>query len=81
MQTCRDRSILLRLAPLAGVVGVALSLAGCSDANRLETGYRYQRLGSTQIERRAYYADRFSEEAIRGESQSDRPIPRGRLNR
>ena len=43
------------------IVFLAAALAGCSD--RLETGYRPQRLGDTDTQRRAYYAAPFSPES------------------
>ena len=54
---------------LAVVVG-ATALAGCgSSQHRLETGYEYQPLNSTSIERRAYYADPYSIEARQAEAE------------
>ena len=45
-------------------------LGGCGGANQLETGYRYQPLTSTSVERRAFYADSFSLEAMRAEAEA-----------
>lgn len=80
MQTHHDHSTFRRL-PLLALVGATFALGGCGDSNRLETGYRYQPLGSTSVERRAFYADPFSEEAMRGEAQSDQLRRRGPLSR
>ena len=45
-------------------------LAGCSDKPRqLETGYRYEPLNSTSVQRRAFYADPYSIEARRAEME------------
>jgi hypothetical protein len=45
-------------------------LAGCSNKPReLETGYRYEPLNSTTVQRRAFYADPYSIEARRAEME------------
>lgn len=64
---------LLVSLPLAGF------LAGC-ESHRLETGYEYQPLNSSSVERRAFYADPYSLEARRAEAErqqaADSPLPR-----
>jgi hypothetical protein len=55
---------------LCFTAGVAL-LVGCSD--RLETGYRPQRLGDSDTQRRAYYAAPFSPESqVPDEAKAER---------
>ena len=61
-----------------------VALGGCGASNRLETGYRYSPLGATAVERRGFYADRYSPEALRSEQGGgDDGFQRGRgpLNR
>ena len=64
-----------------GVAGLALGLLlivpGCGGGpHRLETGYEYQPLNSTPVERRAFYADPHSIEARRAEqSRQQRRSP------
>ena len=48
-----------------------LPLAGCTGDGKLVTGYEYRRLGSTEVQRRAFYADRYSVEAVRSRQQGD----------
>ncbi len=43
--------------------------AGCRSSHTLETGYKYQPLNSTTVERRAFYADPYSIEARRAEAE------------
>ncbi len=50
----------MKAAFILGVMIVG-ALAGCSD--ELATGYKPQKLGATDEERRAYYAPPFSPEA------------------
>ena len=74
---------------LVAVVGISLGTAvvsGCGLANsgRLETGYAYRPLGDTESERRAYYTDAYSLEALEARQSQDQdrrvsPMgPRGR---
>jgi hypothetical protein len=52
-----------RTALAIGLIGALGWSTGCSS-NELETGYKFQRLGSsTPTQRRAYYAGPFSPEA------------------
>jgi hypothetical protein len=51
------------------LVVLVAGLSGCGRA-ALETGYEPRKLGSTQVERRGYYAPAFSPEAA--EAQMDR---------
>ena len=80
----RGRHSISRFALALAVIAPTLLLGGCGGSNRLETGYRYSPLGATAIERRAFYADRYSPEAIRSEQGGgDDAFQRGRgpLNR
>jgi hypothetical protein len=54
----------------AVVAGLALVLGGCT--NVLETGYKPRKLGSTAIERRAYFAGPFTPAAREAQSQEAR---------
>ena len=56
---------------LLGASGLVwLGPAGCGSKPRtLETGYRYQPLNSTTVQRRAFYADPYSLEARRAEME------------
>jgi hypothetical protein len=58
---------------VAAAVGLSLSQLGCGLANsgRLETGYRYRALGDTEPERRAYYTDTYSLEALMAQQAAD----------
>lgn len=58
---------LLRVICVAAFVCSTFALAGCRPSNQLETGYRYTPLGSTESQRRAFYADPFSADARRAE--------------
>jgi hypothetical protein len=65
-----------------GLAGTAILGVGCSN-NELETGYKFQRLGSsTATQRRAFYAGPFSPEAREamlegnGDAQSAQRRPR-----
>ena len=51
----------------------ALILAGCGTTGVLETGYDYRSLNSTEVERRAFYADAYSLEAIRAQQETKGP--------
>jgi hypothetical protein len=59
-------AILSLVVSLAG--GVSVGLSGCGEG-KLETGYKYRRLGSTMTQRRAYYAGPFSPEAREAEME------------
>ena len=62
-----------RVVLLAGVAGTIGAGVGCSS-NELETGYQFQRLGSsTASQRRAYYAGPFSPEARAAMMEGDEP--------
>jgi hypothetical protein len=50
--------------------GIATAGGGC-DTSKLETGYQYRRLGSSDAQRRAYYAPQYSREAAMAGAQSD----------
>ena len=58
--------------PLAATLGltliVLLSVVGCG-AQELESGYAYRPLNSSTVERRAFYADPYSLEARRAETE------------
>ena len=57
-----------------------LIVSGCGASNELETGYAFQPLNSTAVERRAFYADPYSLEARKAESErreASRPTPFG----
>ena len=58
-----------RTALLAAVAApAAVSLIGCGQAGRLETGYKIRPLGSNLEQRRAFYADPYSREALQAEA-------------
>ena len=57
---------------LAAVSVATMSSIGCSlfrPDHTLETGYQYQPLNSTSVQRRAFYADPYSIEARRAEAE------------
>ena len=56
---------------------IGTAVTGCSKAGVLETGYDYRRLNSTEVQRRAFYADAYSLEAIRAQNDPTGGIPRG----
>ena len=65
-----------RLRPFALVIATIL-LAGCGPA-RLETGYVPRPLGSTEDQRKGYYAGPFSPEARAAQAESGpREAPAG----
>jgi hypothetical protein len=45
------------------VLGLLAGLAGCTSANKLETGYTYRPLSASPAEIRGFYAERFTPEA------------------
>lgn len=62
----------LRSLLLPALIIAAGHLGGCSlfrPDHTLETGYQYQPLNSTSVQRRAFYADPYSIEARRAESE------------
>lgn len=68
----RSRTCRALAAPAILVGAAGLALAGCSRNHTLETGYQYQPLNSSSIERRAFYADPYSIEARRAQAQRQR---------
>jgi hypothetical protein len=48
------------------IIAFICLVAGCSS--RLETGYAPRKLGATEVERRAFYAQPFTREAREGET-------------
>ena len=60
--------ITLALTTLAAI-GLA---SGCGGQRKLETGYTYRPLNSNELERRAYYLDTFSYEAVKAQQQDPR---------
>ena len=60
----RRRTVLLAAVAAPAVV----SLIGCGQAGRLETGYKIRPLGSNLEQRRAFYADPYSREALQAEA-------------
>ena len=60
----------LVLSALAALLCAGLLPLGCkSKPKTLETGYRYDPLNSTTVQRRAFYADPYSVEARRAEME------------
>ena len=53
------------------LLALVAPLAGCGS-RKLETGYQYTPLGSTPVQRRAYYAGPFSPEAREAMLSEDR---------
>jgi hypothetical protein len=75
-----------RLRPAGFVALLVVPLVGCGyEPNRLSTGYRYRPLNASELDRRAFYADRYSFEAREAQmssSSDDRsPIGNGRPRR
>jgi hypothetical protein len=60
---------LSRLILLACVAAPAPGCALFRKQHTLETGYQYQPLNSTSVQRRAFYADPYSIEARRAEAE------------
>ena len=58
----RRRKLLLLLGLTA--------LLGCAGPSKTETGYNYRPLNSSELERRAFYLDTYSLEAIQARSQN-----------
>lgn len=57
---------------------VALLAGGCgSKTHTLESGYVYEPLNSTSVERRAFYADPYSIEARRAEAERQQRASEG----
>ena len=57
-----------RPAGIVAATGFVLAVAGCST-HELESGYAYRPLNSSTVERRAFYADPYSLDARRAESE------------
>ncbi len=54
------------------VIGLGALVAGCS-ISKLETGYVPNRLGTSSVARKGYYARPFSEKAINAKQSNDGP--------
>ncbi len=59
----------LSLALTAGALTLGVVGSGCSD--KLETGYRPNKLGANAAERRAFYAAPFTPEAAAGPDRDE----------
>ena len=57
-----------RLLAAATATTALCAAAGCTS-NKLESGYAYRPLNSSTVERRAFYADPYSLDARRAESE------------
>lgn len=72
-----------RLALFALCLSGLILVGGCGTKQRLETGYAYRPLNSSDGERRAYYLDTYSIEAVTARSAGNgseglRNVPRPR---
>ena len=59
------------LAGVAGLLGVLIIVAGGGCSTDLVTGYQPRRLGDGPVERRAYYAPKFTPEAKAAEQERE----------